>query len=847
MRRAWMLLLLLLIAVLIVAGVAHARVFRAIPYTASGDPADPRRIDLHTPDAPGPHPMIAIAGFAGVEVLARSLAQRGHVVAIVVLGKDTVADDLDAALVWMWRRGTTYTGDPNRLHLLVAGDAATAALARAIDPRTLRDAGVSATAVRGIAVAGFDHTLEFAVSNTGLVLPPLLLISEREPRRRWAALASVAVAERWRAAGGAAEVVSMPADPALPDSMGELLLAWLPTIALNRVSRFESLRFAADTAPPADAGRLAALLADHDALLAATVGSTVSVWRRDAADGPWRMDLNAGAGRALWMGKVTWPVGGEQLALLAAIDGRLKLWRRPPGAPVWHAEADLRAVDDTLRAAWVIALPPTLTAAGVVLIGLDAGAQSAILRVADGGVRVAVDGMPDGMQLTGMATLHGSAYAAVFDAAGGRVLRRSQEPTGVWTTVAVWNAARGALAGLHALAPEAAALIGMLGNGELVRIDPARGEVTVEADLVGALGANWGGLGSAGVALSDAGFAALTHPHTGDRVHAAGLRVTHPRTQRRGGWYIVRQAGGRYAYGRAADPAAGDGVDASLGSLVASPFVRDAGGSMYALTASTQTPLLRGLLSAPRLAQGFWADRTRSDRGLVLQRSDDGWLALVYLRDSAGQPRWYSSIGSIEDQRWRSAQGLLRYSRDVQGSGQRAESAGTLDLRFGLDAIDPACAGATRSGALALAELRIEIDGITFSDCIEPLRALGSARAAIDGSGVWTTPDGSWGIAVESSSGIDADSERALLFHFGADGQPRWAHGMGELRDGRAALAISEPGSGSVPAGSLSYRFTGPCSRVEGSASVDVALEVAGVSLRRTDTALVRAAGAACY
>ncbi len=845
MQRAWM--LLLLIATLGVAGVADARVFSAIAYVSSGDPADPRRIDLHTPDTPGPHPMIAIAGLAGVEVLARSLAQRGHVVAIIGVGSDTVADDLDAALVWLWRRGSAYTGDPNRLHLLVAGNAASAALGLAINPRALRDAGVSSAAVRGIAIAGWADTLGVEAPNTDLSLPPLLLMSAREPRGRSSALASVALAERWRAAGGAAEVVTMPADAALPDSMGEMLLAWLPTIALNRVSRFEALRFAVDTPPPTDAGRLAALVADHDALLAATVGSTVIVWRRDTPDGPWRKDLDAGAGRLLWMGKVMWPVGGEQLALLAAIDGHLKLWRRPPGASIWHAEADLRPVEDNLRAAWVIALPPTLTAAGVVLVGLDAGAQSAILRVVDGGVRVAVEGMPGGMQLTAMATLNGGAYAAVFDAGGGRVLRRSDGPAGVWTTVAAWNAARGALAGLRALAPEAPALIGMLGNGELVRIDPARGEVVVEADLVGALGANWGGLGSAGVALSDAGFVALTHPHSGDRVHAAGLRATHPGKQQQSGWYIVRQAGGRYAYGRAADPAAGDGVDALVRSLVASPFVREAGASVYALTASAKSPLLRGLLGAPRLAQGFWADRTRSDRGLVLQRSDDGWLALIYLRDDAGQPRWYSSSGSIEDRRWQSAQGLLRYSRDVQGSGQRAEPVGSLDLRFGLDATDPACAGSARSSAPALAELRIEIDGVAFSDCIEPLRAPGSVRAAIDGSGVWTAPDGSWGIAVESSSGIDADTERALLFHFGADGQPRWAAGRGELRDGRAALAISEPGSGSVPAGSLSYRFTGPCSRVEGSASVDVALEVAGVHLRRADAALVRAAGGACY
>ncbi len=825
--------------------IVQARVFSAIAYGASGDPADPRRIDLHTPGTPGPHPMIAIVGFTGVEVLARGLAQQGNVVAVVAVDARTLAADLDAAIVWLWRRGTTYTGDPNRLHLLVTGAAAGAALARAGDPRSLRDAGVSATALRGIAIVGPVEAASTVATPATAALPPLLLISGAEPRRRAAALAAVALAERWRAAGAAAEVVGAPADPVLPESIADLLLAWLPTVAINRVSRFESMRFAADVGPPAEAGRLAALVAEPEALLAATVGSNLSVWRRDAADGPWRKDLDAGAGRLLWMGNVTWPLGGEQAVLLAAIDGRLKLWRRPPGASIWHAEADLRPVDASVRAAWVIALPPTLTAAGVVLVGLDAGAQSAILRVVDG--RVAVEGVSSGVQITSMAVMQGSAYAAVFEAGGGRVLRRSVGPAGVWTTAAAWNAARGALSGLHSLVPEAPALIGMLGNGELVRIDPARGEVTVETDLIGALGANWGGLGSAGIGLADAGFVELVHPHSGDRVLAAGLRVSHPRVQRRGGWYVVRQAGGRYAYGRAADRVADGGTDAMLRGLVASPFVRDAGAAVHALTASEHAPLLRGVLSEPRLAQGFWADRTRSDRGLVLQRSGDGWLVLLYLRDGAGQPRWYSASGSIEDQRWQSPQGLLRYSRDVQGGGQRAEAAGTLDLRFGLEAADAACADAGRNGAAALGELRIEVDGISISDCIEPLRATGSIRAATDGSGIWTTPDGGWGIALQSGSGTDANTERALLFHFGADGQPRWALGRGEQRDGRAALVVSEPGSGAVAHGTLGYRFSGPCGRVEGSASVDMALEVAGVQLRRSDATLLRVDGATCY
>jgi hypothetical protein len=845
MRLAWM--LMLLFSAWPASSSAQARVFSAIAYSVSGDPADPRRIDLHTPGTPGPHPMIAIVGFEGAEGLARSLAQQGHVVAVVAVDAGTLAADLDAATVWLWRRGTAYTGDPNRLHFLLTGAAAAAALTRASDPRPLREAGVSTHAVRGIAIVGQVEPENIVAVPASGTLPPLLLIADAEPRRRAPALAAVTLAERWRAAGGAAEVVRTAAGPALLESIDTILLSWLPTVAINRVSRFESMRFAADPGPPADAGRLTALVAESEALLAVTAGSHVVVWRRNAADGPWRQDLDAGSGRVLWIGKLTWPVGGEQAVLLAAVDGRLKLWRRPVGASAWHAEADLRPVDASVRAAWVIALPPTPTASGVVLVGLDAGSQSAILRLVDDGSRVAFEGVPGGLQITGMAVLRDSAYAAVFDAGGGRILRRSGGPAGVWTTAAAWNAARGPIAGLHPLVPEVPALVGMLGNGELVRIDPARGQVVVETDLVGALGANWGGLGSAGVGLSDAGFVELVHPHTGDRVLAAGLRVSHPRAQRGGGWYLLRQAGGRYAYGRAADAVAGGGPDVMLRGLVASPFVRDAGGAVYALSAAEDAPLLRGTLSAPRHAQGFWADRARDDRGLVLRRSGDGWLALLYLRDAAGQPRWYSASGSIEDRRWQSPQGLLRYRRDVQGGSQRAETVGTFDLRFGLDAADPACAGRGRSDAVALAEMRIEVEGMSISDCIEPLRASGSIRAATDGSGIWTTADGGWGIAVQSGSAADANPERALLFHFGADGQPRWALGRGEQRDGRASLVVSEPGTGGIPTGTLGYRFTGPCSRIEGSASVDVALEVAGVKLRRTDAPLLRVDGAACY
>jgi hypothetical protein len=255
---------------------------------------------------------------------------------------------------------------------------------------------------------------------------------------------------------------------------------------------------------------------------------------------------------------------------------------------------------------------------------------------------------------------------------------------------------------------------------------------------------------------------------------------------------------------------------------------------------------LRGELPQPSVAQGFWADRTQEGRGLVLQRAGDAWLALVYTRDVQGAPRWYSASGSIEDGRWQPTQALLRYRRDPVAGGLGSEAAGSISLRFGADADDPSCAGAPRDGASALAVLDLLIDGTPVTDCIEPQRDPGSVRPAIDGSGIWTTVDGSWGVALESRIGSREGAERALLFHFGTDGMPRWVLGTGVRREGSAALVVRAPDRPAA-AGRVGYRFAGACGYVGGSASVAVPLETEGSELLRLDVPLVRAAGGACY
>lgn len=186
--------------------------------------------------------------------------------------------------------------------------------------------------------------------------------------------------------------------------------------------------------------------------------------------------------------------------------------------------------------------------------------------------------------------------------------------------------------------------------------------------------------------------------------------------------------------------------------------------------------------------------------------------------------------------------GLVRHRRDADGR-LAAEPVGTLAIRFGVDAADPACTGVPRPGARALAVLTVRIADAAWVDCIEPLRPADAARPMIDGSGLWMAPDGAWGIAVQSTGAGPQGDERALVFHFDRHGGPRWLRGEGTRRAGEAVIVL-EHGNAE---GRLTYAFRGACGAVAGSASLVLPTVGTGPAPVFPATALLNAGGGACY
>jgi hypothetical protein len=840
MNRARALAWLLAVTGWLFAPDSLARVFAGIPFGDGADPMDPRRMDIHAPERPGPHPLVVLAGVAQSDSLAGALAERGYVVAVLAPEQAVQPRELARALAWLYWRGGSYAADPARLHVVAQAGAADAALALGLDRGLLADGRVPDGTLHALAVLGWNGRLPQGARRVADVPPPLQVVPAGA--EAGALQAAGRLAEQWRSLGGAAEMVELASTAGGVEAALEMLERWLATALLQRVPRYESLRWREDPTP-LPAPSIGGLLGIDGHLLAVAGDAQPTVWRRDGAQAPWQHELDAGPGRVMWFGHIEATADTPTAGLLLADDQRLRLLVRDDGASRWSTRIDLGGVPSTARAGWLVSLPAAADGRRALVVAIDAGAESrVVLRQPDG--RITIEAPGTGERISGLALLGGQAYLAVIGPGGGRLLRRVGERSGAWVTAAAWPGVRGALDGLGAPAPDAQALLGMFADGSMVRIDPTRGEWIVEADLPAAFARPWGPLPAQALSLSGTGWLAQVHPHSGDRAWLVGMAADQRDGSGRGGWYLVRQASGHYAYGQAVTAA--DGRGTALRALAGSPFVADGGAVLYALAAGAGAAprLLRGEIPEPRQPAGFWADRAHADRGLVLARTRAGWVALLFRREADGVPRWYSGGGRIIDGQWQDATALVRHRRTEPGGTLHADDVGRIAIRFGVDATDPACAGTSRAGAWALAVLEVDTGSERVRDCIEPQRRADASRPLTDPTGIWMAPDGRWGMAVQSLGyGLDGD-EQALVFHFDVEGLPRWAFARGARRDGRTALVLQAPDA--LQAGALSYAFEGACGRVAGSASLQLSAPGAG-SLRVADASLLRAAGDACY
>lgn len=824
------LLAIALVLALLLTPVAQARVFSGVVWGSGGVVDDPRRLDMHAPATPGPHPLLVVVDVPEGELVARALAARGRAVALLAPGQATRRETLAAALAFLYWRGPGYGADSARLDVVAAGPAADALLALARDPAPLRGAGVPEGSLRAAVLASAPAADADGAPPPAPVLPALLLVS---PAGDGAArLAAARVAERWRGYGAAAEAVEGRDARDGGEAIAALLHDWLPAVGIPRVPRFESIRF---DGVAEDLPNVAGIAALDGALFVVAEGKTLSVARRDAEAAPWRFELQAEGGQVLHFGSVM-TADGARLALVANEDTGLTL-RLRDATGNWTPPRLLGDPRDAqARAAWLVALPGATASRPDLLVAVDADAASRAFRVFGDG-RLAMEALVDGERITGLVMHAGEPLLAVHGPRAGRLLRRIGGAIGAWITAVAWDASRGSLSALTSLAPDADAAIGVLADGAAVRLDPKRGTMVVEADLREALRRQWGE--NAGTPLVwAAAMRPMFQPHSGDRVHVAGITVRDRRQPRRAGWYLVRQAGGHYAYGRAGDPGATGDDGEPLKAFIASPFVADAGAAVYALSGGEAPRLRRGVLGEPRVPTGAWMDRQTPGVGLFLERTRGGWLALLH-RIEDQQPRWYSAGGQVRNGVFEDSTGLLRYRLDGERRLQ-AETLGRLTIRFGAAGAERECADRPGAWALAVVETRIGDDA--WTTCVEPLAARERQRPAIDGSGIWMAPDGAWGMAVQSDGHGPDGAERVLFLQFDHDGLPTWRSGRGERRAGDAVVAL--PGADGE--WRLSYGFRGACGAIEASAQVE-APDDGEVAIARGETVLLRGAGGACY
>lgn len=174
---------------------------------------------------------------------------------------------------------------------------------------------------------------------------------------------------------------------------------------------------------------------------------------------------------------------------------------------------------------------------------------------------------------------------------------------------------------------------------------------------------------------------------------------------------------------------------------------------------------------------GPWFDRARNGHGIDIQRSGDTFLINLYTFDQGGEPEWFAAQGAVVADGF--TQPLLRFVNDgdSQRPAARAQTVGSLQLRFDVPASAPACAdGTDRSGAGTLAELSFSIGAEQHRWCVEPLLpANAAAERSMDGTWWGGPEDSGWGLTTYFLPQPGALVSANLLYFYDASGMPRWS------------------------------------------------------------------------
>lgn len=901
------------------AGAATAAVHRDLSYVVGADPL--QALDVYVPERPGPHPVVVFlhggrwhggdkgdarataAAFLAQEYVFVSVNYR----LVPAATHPAQVQDSAAALAWVARRIAEFGGDPGRIHLMGQGAGAQLAALLATDARRLAKHGLDPALLRGVMLfdaIAYDLAQPLGAGEDALAikaafgdqadglrdasptshlspprhLPPALLFfsGDNDAVR----LQTEALADRWRGAGASAQLQTTyeggtaaggHSFGAPGDATTAQAFAWLRSLQVPRVQRFENLVFARDVALP-EAGEVdgtgkPAMVAHEGALYAAVPRVTSSdgtrggqVLRRDAKASSWAADAafeqDLVGLRATGLASDHGGAGPRRvlLAFLAGTRGEVQVSSRAGSGAAWSPPASLalrvsqggtvvgaehRDAKTGLAGYFVAS-----TTGPALLQRLELAAGATALRASES------EALDAAGPVLALAVANGVLHAAIGRAGNDRggLYRRVDGAQPRWELALASSASGPALAMAAVPDPQGSGrevLLLATERGTMERVDPGAGYgVALELDFLAAFRGMWRGLGP--VQAGAAGeIVPLRHPQSNDLVHVLGLAMAHPAPAvpgHGGGYYLVRQLDASYSYGLARDFREGppaSAAPATIRGIVGSPYTTEESGAWYFTTDTGGGPtgIFRAHLDRAMPAQGLWWDRAHPGHGLSLHPVGDRWLATLYTFDESGEPVWYLAVGQLRDGRFiADSSGLARYRlRPGERVPQQQDLArsGSIALDFDVAAPGAACRdGVDRKDAVSLAALRVTLEGRSVDWCVEPIRYGVPGLPAVDTSGVWFdgSAESGWGLMLAPRGPEGSTREAGIVSFYDGRGEPRWVLGLGELARGAASLELrsySGPCPGcdarileSRPAGTLSHGMRGYCGETAGNASM---------------------------
>ncbi|MCB1581693.1 MAG: amidohydrolase family protein [Xanthomonadales bacterium] len=202
------------------------------------------------------------------------------------------------------------------------------------------------------------------------------------------------------------------------------------------------------------------------------------------------------------------------------------------------------------------------------------------------------------------------------------------------------------------------------------------------------------------------------------------------------------------------------------------------------------TVLLYPIFSEAKIpTTGMWYPPQHNGHGFDLQKVGNQYILLFYTYDEQGNPTWLQSLPQWQDDKLQGNFNHITYDANAMPPTQINETANHFSLEFINTTNHLACSAITYEEK---AIISWDIDGESGVWCIVPILAQHNVRQT-DFTGHYYSGenDTGWGITLDYQ-GIEATkTEVAVLYYYDADGNPRWAIGTAQSKNGESHINLS--------------------------------------------------------